>query len=100
MTWQRPKQSELAKITRLEKIVEDFAIDNAALRARVAELEGKQQECWVPLKSADRGEYTYNSVRRWAADGVIKKKHVGGRIFVEANNLAEFLAMRSSATRR
>jgi hypothetical protein len=99
MTSQRPKQSQSER-DKFESILAKFKRDNAMLRQRVAELEGKQQECWVPLKSADRGEYTYNSVRRWAADGVIKKKHVGGRIFVEANNLAEFLAMRSSATRR
>jgi hypothetical protein len=99
MTPHRPKQSQSER-DRFESIIAEFKRDNATLRQRVAELEAKSVEKWIPLKSADRGEYTYNSVRRWAADGVIKKKHVGGRVFVEADSLRQFMAMRSSFTRR
>jgi hypothetical protein len=99
MTSQRPKQSKRTEINRLQMILDKFTRDNAALRAKVAELEGKRQERWVPLKSADRGAHSYNTIRRWAADGTIKTKHVGGRVYVEANDLAKFLAMRSNVTR-
>jgi hypothetical protein len=99
MTSQRPKPSERAKITRLEKIVEDFAIDNAVLRQRVAELESKHVEHWVPLKSADRGLYSYSTALRWANRGLVRTKRVGGRLFVDSTSLREFMAMRSNATR-
>jgi hypothetical protein len=98
MTLQRPKQSQSER-DRFESIIAEFKRDNAALRQRVAELEAKSVEKWIPLKSADRGTHSYNTVRRWAVDGVITSKHVGGRVFVDANNLAEFLAMRSNITR-
>jgi hypothetical protein len=99
MTTHRPKQSQ-SEQDRFESIIAEFKRDNAALRLRVAELEGKQQEHWMPLKSADRGPYSYNAVRRWAARGLIKARHVGGRVFVEADSLRQFMALRSSFTRR
>jgi hypothetical protein len=99
MTSHRPKQSQ-SEQDRFESILAKFERDNAALRQRVAELEAKNSEHWVPLKSADRGTFSYNSIRRWAERGLIRTRHVGGRVFVEADSLRQFMAMRSSFTRR
>jgi hypothetical protein len=95
MTSQRPKPTEN---DRLQSILAKFKRDNAALRQRVAELEAKSVEKWIPLKSADRGPHSYNTIRRWAERGLIKTRHVGGRVFVEADSLRQFMAMRSNAT--
>ena len=97
MTSQRPKPTEN---DRFQSILAKFERDNAALRAKVAELEAKSVEKWIPLKSADRGAHSYNTIRRWAERGLIKTRHVGGRVFVEADSLRQFMAMRSSFTRR
>src|SRR5450432_2007252 len=99
MTSHPPRQSQSER-DRFESIIAEFKRDNAALRQRVIELEGKQQEHWIPLKSADRGPHSYNTIRRWAERGLIKTRHVGGRVFVEADSLRQFMAMRSSSTRK
>ena len=99
MTSHRPKQSQ-SEQDRFESILAKFKRDNAALRQRVAELEAKSVEKWMPLKSADRGPHSYNTIRRWAKRGLIKTRYVGGRVFVEADSLRQFMAMRSSFTRR
>ena len=83
------------EIDKLQSIVAKFKRDNDALRQRVAELEGSEH--WIPLKSADRGPHSYNTARRWAADGDIKSRHVGGRVYVEVNDLARFMARRSGS---
>jgi len=68
--------------------------ENAALRARLAEIE---TPVWLTLKSAaGRANILYESMRRLAERGGVVAKKDCGRIFIDQRSLDQYIARRRS----
>jgi hypothetical protein len=68
--------------------------ENAALRARLAQLE---TPVWLTLKSAAaRANILYESARRLAERGGVVAKKDCGRIFIDQRSLDQYIARRRS----
>ena len=68
-----------------------LTLDNAALRAKLAERD-MPTVVWRSLKSCDRGPYTYECVRLWCVRRLIIAEKRGGRWFVDEASLNARLA--------
>lgn len=75
----------------------------ATLLARRRQLEAEirrinaalaDNENWVPLKAASRGSFAYETVRKWAEEGVVESRKEGGRVFVNQRSLDAYLDVR------
>jgi hypothetical protein len=48
----------------------------------------------VPLKTAERQNYTYETIRHWCAAGKVQAEKRGGKWFVARSSLSEYIAAR------
>jgi hypothetical protein len=71
----------------LERLASDFARDNAALRARLAQLENPPH--FVPLKRVEARGYSTETVRRWCHSKLVKHRWDGQRLLVDQDDLTE-----------
>jgi hypothetical protein len=64
-------------------------LSNAALVARVAELEAAPPETWLALKAAAHdSNMIYETLRSWAVNGLITARREGdGRLFVDIESV-------------
>src|SRR4051794_25805836 len=64
-------------------------LERAVLRPGVPELEGERGR-WLPVKtvSIDTG-YSESCLRKWAKDGLIATRMVGGRKWIDVDSLPE-----------
>ena len=91
-----------AKIAAMGLLMQTLVRDNDQMRAKLATLEQRDtpplpQPEWVALKAADRGQFTYEAVRRWAETGLIEAKKERGRWFVNVASLHARLARLAAA---
>jgi hypothetical protein len=84
-----PASSVIAALT---ATVEQYRLDNEALRAKLAERD-MPPVVWRALGSCDLGRYTYECVRLWCIRRLIIAEKRGGRWFVDEASLKARLAM-------
>ncbi len=100
-----PNRTVAAQMAALHAMVDELKRDTAEQiaeqAAKITALEQQRRDVpppeWIALKAADRGQFSYEAVRKWCEDGVIVAEKRRGRWFVNVASLNARLACLAAA---